>query len=125
MPELIHDVGAYEKVLTDQGIQEDRIKGLINKKLLVKRFDYHFTGLNTEVLGLDIYLNNTYYQIQALNQGRGKFIGQAFEGEGDSSNEYNIAKNTADEIKQKIQDANDELQTIQGCLLYTSPSPRD
>tara|TARA_B100001173_G_scaffold74660_1_gene63606 strand:+ start:4700 stop:7480 length:2781 start_codon:yes stop_codon:yes gene_type:complete len=114
VPELIHDVGAYEKVLTDQGIQEDRIKGLINKKLLVKRFDYHFTGLNTEVLGLDIYLNNTYYQIQALNQGRGKFIGQAFEGEGDSSNEYNIAKNTADEIKQKIQDANDELQTIQG-----------
>ena len=114
VPELVHDVIAYEKVLTDQGIQEDRIKGLINKKLLVKRFDYHHTGLNTEVLNLDIYLNNTYYQIQALNQGRGRFIGQAFEAEGDPSNEYNITKNTAEELKQKIVEARNQLAEIRG-----------
>lgn len=114
VPELVHDVIAYEKMLTDQGIQEDRIRGLINKKLLVKRFDYHHTGLNTEVLNLDIYLNNTYYQIQALNQGQGKTIGQAFEGGGGPSNEFNITKNTLEQIKQKIVEANTELANIRG-----------
>lgn len=112
VPELVHDVIAYEKVLTDQGIQEDRIRNLINKKLLVKRFDYHHTGLNTEVLNLDIYLNNTYYQIQALNQGAGRFVGQAFEGGGDSSNEYNITNTTKDQINAKIVEAQAELETL-------------
>ena len=45
------------------------MSNIVKNGLLRKKFDYTHTGLNTEVLGFDITLNNTYYQLQALNHG--------------------------------------------------------
>ncbi len=112
VPELHHDVVAYEKLLRSNPTQLKRLKNIINKNLLKKRFDYTFTGLNTEVLGLDVYLNNTYYQIQALNQGGGRFAGQAFEGQGGPDNEYNRIRGSVQDLKRKIQAAENQLSSI-------------
>ena len=67
VPELHHDVDSYEKIISSDSIQADRLRSMVSKNLLKKRFDYTFTGLNTEVIDLDISLSTTYYQIQALN----------------------------------------------------------
>ncbi len=112
VPELHHDVLAYEKLIRSNPTQTKRLKNIINKQLLKKRFDYTYTGLNTEVLGLDIYLNNTYYQIQALNQGGGRFAGQAFEGQGGPDNEYNRVKASIQDLNNKIQGSKDELASV-------------
>ena len=110
MPELHHDVIAYEKVIADRGIQQERIRNMALNETLVKRFDYYHTGQNTEVLSLDIYLNQTYYQIQALNQGAGKFIGQSQAGAGSPNNDYNIKSTELQNINKEIQLNDDPIE---------------
>ena len=102
VPELHHDVESYEEVIKSESIQKERLQNIIRKDLLKKRFDYYHTGLNTEVLNLDIYLNTTYYQIQALNQGAGRFVANTFGGEGAEGSEFNIKKTALLEINEKI-----------------------
>tara|TARA_B100001057_G_C22864805_1_gene956029 strand:+ start:2245 stop:4959 length:2715 start_codon:yes stop_codon:yes gene_type:complete len=114
VPELSHDAKTFEEVVTKKSIQVARLRNLVSKELLKKRFDYAHTGLNTEVLGLDIYLNNSYYQLQALNQGEGRFEGQSQAGEGKSDNQFNRNSTTISEIKQKLRVAQDELRQIKG-----------
>ena len=63
VPELVHDNISFMDMFDDQKLQEDRLGNIVGNDLLKKRFDYTFTGLNTEVLNLDIYLNNTYYTL--------------------------------------------------------------
>ena len=113
VPELHHDVIAYEKVIADRGIQKERIRNMALNETLVKRFDYYHTGQNTEVLSLDIYLNQTYYQIQALNQGAGKFIGQSQAGAGSPNNDYNIKSTELQNINKEIRSLNDDLIELQ------------
>ncbi len=114
VPELSHDAKTFEEVVTNKSIQVARLRNLVSKELLAKRFDYHYTGLNTEVLGLDIYLNNTYYQIQALNQGEGRFEGQSQAGEGRPDNEFNRNSTEINALKKKLQILQNELRTIKG-----------
>ena len=67
-PEAIHDPASYYKGLNSD-IQTDRLREIFNTGLLRKRFDYTYTGNNTEVLDLDVTLNNVFYTLQALSHG--------------------------------------------------------
>lgn len=129
VPELHHDVVSYEKVIKDRNIQKERLQNIIRKDLLRKRFDYYHTGLNTEVLNLDIYLNTTYYQIQALNQGQARFAGQAFAGAGAAGEEYSVKKTELETINTNIQaqeriikNNNDSLNNFRNNLLSSNPN---
>ena len=106
VPELIHDAPSFQKQLISSSDQKARLGNIVKNGLLRKRFDYTHTGLNTEVLALDISLNNTYYQLQALNTGlisaRGKEIIASLPGHND---QRAITQGTAQEIQKKI-DAN-------------------
>ena len=77
-PELIHDPVSYLELYKTKTLQQERLKNIVRNGLLRKKFDYTYTGLNTEVLNLDIQLNNTYYQLQALNHGAVQYSDQAF-----------------------------------------------
>jgi len=101
-PELVHDAGQHDIVLSSADIQMDRIKNIVGNDLLKKRFDYHFTGLNTEVLNLDVYLNHTYYQLQAVNQGTARTGGRAFPGAGSAENELALLKGQLQENRAKL-----------------------
>ena len=114
VPEVVHDAKTFEEVATNKSIQVARLRNLVSKELLKKRFDYHYTGLNTEVLGLDIYLNNTYYQIQALNQGEGRFEGQSQAGQGAPDNQFNRNSTEIDALKKKLGILEDELIQLRG-----------
>jgi hypothetical protein len=102
VPELVHDAVQHDIIMGDESIQMDRIKNIVGNDLLKKRFDYHFTGLNTEVLNLDVYLNHTYYQIQAVNQGTARTGGIAFPGAGSKENELALLKGQLQENKAKL-----------------------
>jgi len=116
VPELHHDVDSYEEVIKSRSIQKERLQSIIRKDLLKKRFDYYHTGLNTEVLNLDIYLNTTYYQIQALNQGAGRFVANTFGGEGTPGSEFNIKKTALLEVNEKINAQNALIRENEGNL---------
>ena len=111
-PELVHDAIQHDVVLGDDDIQMDRIKNIVGNDLLKKRFDYHFTGLNTEVLNLDVYLNHTYYQLQAVNQGTARTGGTAFPGAGSSENELALLKGQLQENRAKLSKVNSEIAKL-------------
>jgi hypothetical protein len=64
-PELIADRQSHSQ-LRNQGLQNLRLQRIINENLLKKKYDYYYTGLNTEVLNLDIQFNNAYYMLSPL-----------------------------------------------------------
>jgi len=55
---LIHDPVSFKRLHVSKDLQQDRLANIFDKGLLKKRFDYTLTGLNTEVLDLDIKLAN-------------------------------------------------------------------
>ena len=63
IPELNHDSISYQELIKNKTEQEKRMKNIIRTGLLKKRFDYTYTGLNTEVQDLQIVLNNAYHQL--------------------------------------------------------------
>ena len=79
-------------MLSDASVQKERLKKILDNGLLRKRFDYTYTGLNTEVLGLDVTLNNTYYQLQAINSGRLSARAKAIGGASGSNDEINVTQ---------------------------------
>ena len=124
-PELHHDVVSYDKLIKSESLQKERLKNLIRKGLLKKRFDYYYTGLNTEVMSLDIYLNTTYYQIQALNQGAGKFIANTQAGEGGPGTEFSRTKSDFGKLSKQIQAAKDEIAKLQREIEGLQKAPID
>tara|TARA_B100001094_G_scaffold301596_1_gene328038 strand:+ start:2562 stop:5258 length:2697 start_codon:yes stop_codon:yes gene_type:complete len=103
--DVIHDPNSYDQMLKSSNIQKDRIKNLFKQGLIRKRFDYSFTGLNTEVLNLDISLQNTYFQLQALNHGKLATRSQAFTGMGTEGESFN-------RIQGSLDDNNSERQAL-------------
>ncbi len=59
----------YNSGITEPTIQNKRLSNIIQENLLRKRYDYIFTGLNTEVLNFDIKFNRAYYVMSVLGQG--------------------------------------------------------
>ena len=66
----IMDSYQYNDGITDSTIQNTRINKMFEQKLLSKRYDYIFTGLNTEIMQLDLTLNNQYYEISVVGNGQ-------------------------------------------------------
>lgn len=58
----------YNRAITDQQIQTRRVNNIIGAGLLRKKYDYIFTGLNTEVLNFDIKFNRAYYVMSTVNK---------------------------------------------------------
>ena len=53
----------------DKNVMKERVTKLLQEQLLTKRYDYNFTGLNTEVLNFDINLDLTYFRTIPIRKG--------------------------------------------------------
>lgn len=80
--EEIHDPASFNELRNSRNLQTRRLGNIFTNGLLRKRYDYIFTGLNTEVVNLNIEFNNAFYSIQALNSGAVKFPSAVFDGSG-------------------------------------------
>ena len=69
-PEIRHDPVSTKNLLGNPSLQTKRLNNIVEAELLRKRYDYTYTGLNTEVMDLDVTLDNTFYTIQAVQHGR-------------------------------------------------------
>lgn len=74
-PELIHDPESYRQLIGSESRQRTRLQRYFSDGLLRKRYDYTYTGLNTDVLNLDINFNNAFFVIQPLNSSGPGFNG--------------------------------------------------
>jgi len=67
--DVVMDAAQYDRGITDNNIQNRRISAIFDEGLLRKKYDYIFTGLNTEVLNFDIKFNRAYYVMSVINKG--------------------------------------------------------
>ena len=116
-PEAVHDPSSYINAL-DQTLQEDRLRNIFYNGLLRKRFDYTFTGLNTEILNLDITLNNVFYQLQAMNRGSVSVPADLLASESDRNavqlkNNLSDLRANKDRIQSNINRLNDDSKRLQ------------
>ena len=70
LTDRILDSFQYSNGITDRTIQSTRVNNMFGNNLLRKRYDYIFTGLNTEVMHLDLKLDNQYYEISVIGNGQ-------------------------------------------------------
>jgi hypothetical protein len=61
---------AYLEGITDATIQSNRVRRLMERGLLRKKYDYIFTGTNTEVLDFDIQIDYAYYHTTPYGGGQ-------------------------------------------------------
>src|SRR6056297_45853 len=69
VPDELIDNLAYQSSITNPGVQSRRVQNLFGLGLLRKRYDYLFTGQNTEVLEFDMQFNNAYYYATPYGDG--------------------------------------------------------
>ena len=112
-PEAIHDPSSYYKGLNSD-IQTDRLREIFNTGLLRKRFDYTYTGTNTEVLDLDVTLNNVFYTLQALSHGAVSMPAAFFNGiGGEQQREVAAQMATAQDIKTQMEAAQRRVDSLE------------
>ena len=74
MPYIIADQvlspQSWSEGITNANIQARRVQALQSNGLLRKRYDYIFTGANTEVLEFDIKINHAYYHVTPYGGGQ-------------------------------------------------------
>jgi len=110
-PEIVHDPVSYYTLMANPSMQRQRLQNIFDNDLLRKRFDFTFTGLNTEVIDLDITMNNMYYQIQALNNG--EVSGRTVAGESGPENELNIFRGELRSLQAKISKKKSAITKLQ------------
>lgn len=66
----IIDSTEYLSSITDTSVQNARVNNLRNEGLLRKRYDYLYTGANTEVLDLDMKFDYAYFAVSVIGNGR-------------------------------------------------------
>lgn len=67
---LLVDPSYIAKTIGKSAEQQSRIASLKNSGMLRKRYDYLFTGHNTEVINLDMKLQNTFYIMTPISGGQ-------------------------------------------------------
>jgi len=71
--ESYKDVSVYSGELAghfnDKDVMKERVTKLLEEQLLTKRYDYNFTGLNTEILNFDMNLDLTYFRAIPIRKG--------------------------------------------------------
>jgi hypothetical protein len=65
----IIDATAYQTSITNTGVQGRRVENLIANGFLRKRYDYYYTGKNTEVLEFDLKFDYAYYYVVPYGDG--------------------------------------------------------
>lgn len=68
-PDLIIDGESYRNGITDRSVQTTRIRKLLSSGLMQKRYDYIYTGQNTEVLNLDMRFDRLYFLTTPIAKG--------------------------------------------------------
>jgi len=99
----IIDSTEYLSSITDSGIQNTRVNNLRSQGLLRKRYDYLYTGANTEVLDLDMKFDYAYFAVSVI--GNGRF--------GDQNTVSALAGQNAVTPLEKLQQNKIELRDIQ------------
>lgn len=120
-PEIIHDPLSFENLRNDIRLQRRRLANIFDNGLLRKRYDYVYTGKNTEVINLNIEFNNAFYTIQSLNSGAIRFPGSVFAGVGgealaeiDNLRADAISvRNRVSQLNREIERATEELREIE------------
>ena len=67
---LVVDPEYVQKTINNETEQKQRISSIRSSGLLRKRYDYIFTGRNTEVINFDIKLQYTYYSMTPIAGGQ-------------------------------------------------------
>ena len=116
-PEIRHDPVSTKNLLGDRNLQTKRLNNIVQAELLRKRYDYTYTGLNTEVMDLDVSLNNTFYTIQALQHGRleGRddfFVGLEEQKLISLKDDLQNLKSKIRKINQRINDIDAQLESL-------------
>jgi hypothetical protein len=70
MVDRIMDSVQYGKGITNATIQNTRVNKMFTQNLLRKRYDYIFTGLNSEIMQLDLKFDNQFYEISVVGNGQ-------------------------------------------------------
>jgi hypothetical protein len=68
------------KSFNDSSIMRKRVTNLMKQQLLAKRYDYNYTGLNTEVIGFNMNFDLSYFRplpIRAGHQGENNYLQHA------------------------------------------------
>ena len=68
-PEGIHDPISFGQLTQDSELQQKRLNNILTHGLLKKRYDYTYTGLNSEVLNLDLSFNTLFFVTQPIAGG--------------------------------------------------------
>lgn len=118
-PEIIHDPMSFDKLRYNPRLQRRRLLNLFDTGLLRKRYDYIYTGLNTEVLNIDLTFNNAFYHIQSLNSGASRFAGSAWNGNGLELEQL------IDDLKQDLSGVRQRVASLRGQISQTQAEIED
>ena len=110
--EGLHDPISFSQLNTDRTLQTKRIDNILRNGLLKKRFDYTYTGLNTEVLNLDLTFNNTFFSLQPINGGAIEGQGGYFNGLSATEADAVRAKNSYRAVQEELRSLNRRLDQI-------------
>lgn len=67
--DMVLDAELYKRGITNARVQSARINNMIERNYLRKRYDYIYTGRNTEILNFDMDFNFSYFQMLAQGEG--------------------------------------------------------
>tara|TARA_B110000503_G_scaffold104241_1_gene155521 strand:- start:123 stop:3371 length:3249 start_codon:yes stop_codon:yes gene_type:complete len=109
IPEGIHDPRSYAELNEDPELQQSRLDNIYRNGLLKKRFDYTYTGLNTEVLDLDLSFDMMYFVVQPINGGATTGQGAYFDGLSTDAQAAESAKDLFSIATQRLSTLNTEL----------------
>jgi len=112
-PSSISDVDEYTNSIFDTSVQTTRVDKLISQGILKKRYDYFYTGLNTEVLNLDLTFNFAYFEIvpvQSLDPN--SVAASPHNGQPTLGERIGEVKNTRIDLERQASNLNRRLDTL-------------
>jgi len=123
-PQAINDPDSYQQVNSSPRIQRDKINKMFRNGQIKKRYDYIFTGKNTEVLNFDIALNNTYFTMQTTLNGAKTFASGEFPGGSSDSNTPSGLRGRLDDVQRELGAARKSLINIDSLIKGNGPGNR-
>ena len=123
-PQAINDPDSYEEFNNSSRMQRDKINKMFSNGQIKKRYDYIFTGKNTEVLNFDIALNNTYFTMQTTLNGAKTFASGEFSGGSSDSNTPSVLRGSLNDVQRRLGAANTSLSNIERLIRGNGPGNR-
>lgn len=123
-PQAINDPDSYEEFNNSSRMQRDKINKMFSNGQIKKRYDYIFTGKNTEVLNFDIALNNTYFTMQTTLNGAKTFASGEFSGGSSDNSTPSVLRGTLNDVANRLNAANTSLSNIEKLIKGNGPGNR-